>query len=69
MVKLGWKAGPERFDPNALLEYAIAADQASFEALDTSDHFQPWSEAGQACFAWTWLGAASRTRTSSSAPA
>ncbi len=58
MVKLGWKAGPEQFEPNALLDYAIAAEQAGFEAVDASDHFQPWSESGQACFIWTWLGAA-----------
>ncbi|QBD78918.1 TIGR03557 family F420-dependent LLM class oxidoreductase [Ktedonosporobacter rubrisoli] len=58
MVYLAWKAGPEQYPPKELLEYAIAAEQAGFDAIDVSDHFQPWSEAGQACFTWTWLGAA-----------
>jgi coenzyme F420-dependent glucose-6-phosphate dehydrogenase len=58
MLKLGWKAGPEQYPPSELLSYAIAADVAGFDALDVSDHFHPWSEKGQACFTWTWLGAA-----------
>ena len=63
MPTFSWKAGPEQFPPNQLLEAAIAAEEAGFDAIETSDHFQPWSEAGQACFAWTWLGAvAARTQ-------
>lgn len=62
--QIGWKAGPEQFPPQDLLEYAVAAEKAGFETIDVSDHFHPWSEAGQACFTWTWLGAvAVRTRT------
>ncbi len=62
MVTLGWKAAPEQYPPVELLEYAIAAEQAGFDSIEVSDHFQPWSEAGQACFTWTWLGAvAART--------
>ena len=61
-IQLGWKAGPEQYPPNELLDYAVAAEQAGFDTIDCSDHFQPWSEAGQACFTWTWLGAvAART--------
>jgi coenzyme F420-dependent glucose-6-phosphate dehydrogenase len=40
-----------------ILDYAIAADEAGFDLIDVSDHFQPWSQAGQAPFTWTWLGA------------
>jgi coenzyme F420-dependent glucose-6-phosphate dehydrogenase len=58
MVQLGWKAGPEQFPPLELLDYAVAADDAGFDLLDVSDHFHPWSDDGQACFSWTWLGAA-----------
>jgi coenzyme F420-dependent glucose-6-phosphate dehydrogenase len=58
MAVFGWKAAPEQFGPTALLEQAVAAEEAGFEALDVSDHFHPWSEAGQAAFVWTWLGAA-----------
>ncbi len=57
MVQLGWKAGPEQYPPNDLLDYALVAEQAGFESIDVSDHFHPWSDEGQACFAWTWLGA------------
>ena len=58
MAVLGWKAGPEQYGPNELLEQAVAAEKAGFELLNVSDHFHPWSEDGQACFSWTWLGAA-----------
>lgn len=57
MVTLGWKAGPEQYPPVELLDYAVSAEQAGFDFIDVSDHFQPWSEAGQASFTWTWLGA------------
>src|SRR5258705_13973373 len=61
--KIGWKAGTEQFPPQDLLECAIAAEQSGFESIDVSDHFHPWSEAGQCGFTWTWLGAvAARTR-------
>lgn len=58
MLQLGWKAGTEQYPPDDLLSYAVAAEQAGFDSIDVSDHFHPWSERGQACFAWTWLGAA-----------
>src|SRR5436305_2083395 len=62
MPQFGWKAGAEQYAPAHLLDYAIAAEKAGFEALDVSDHFHPWAEKGQAVFAWTWLGAvAART--------
>jgi coenzyme F420-dependent glucose-6-phosphate dehydrogenase len=63
MLQLGWKAGTEQYPPDELLEYAIVAEQAGFDSIDASDHFHPWSERGQACFVWSWLGAAAaRTR-------
>lgn len=48
-VKFGWKAGTEQYPPQELLEYAVAAEEASFDSIDVSDHFHPWSEQGQAC--------------------
>ncbi len=63
MTTFGWKAGAEQFTPADLLTSAIEAEQASFDLLDVSDHFHPWSDDGQAVFAWTWLGAvAARTQ-------
>ena len=58
MLQLGWKAGTEQYSPVELLEYAVLAEQAGFDSISASDHFHPWSEIGQACFVWTWLGAA-----------
>lgn len=49
MLKLGWKAGPEQYPLDKLLNYAIAADEAGFDFLDVSDHFHPWREKGNAC--------------------
>jgi coenzyme F420-dependent glucose-6-phosphate dehydrogenase len=57
MLQLGWKAGTEQYPPAELLEYAILAEAAGFDSISVSDHFHPWSESGEACFAWTWLGA------------
>src|SRR5438128_5699729 len=58
MLQLGWKAGTEQYSPGELLEYAVVAEEAGFDSINVSDHFHPWSEKGQACFVWTWLGAA-----------
>jgi coenzyme F420-dependent glucose-6-phosphate dehydrogenase len=63
MVRFGWKAGAEQYPPRELLEYATLADELGFDLIDVSDHFHPWSDAGQASFVWTWLGAAA-TQTS-----
>jgi coenzyme F420-dependent glucose-6-phosphate dehydrogenase len=62
MLQFGWKAGTEQYPPTELLEYAILAEAAGFDSISVSDHFHPWSEAGEACFAWSLLGAvAART--------
>lgn len=57
MVQFGWKAGTEQYAPPDIVKYAVSADKAGFDLLDMSDHFQPWSEAGQAGFTWTIFGA------------
>ena len=63
MLRLGWKAGTEQYSPEQLLEYAEHAKEAGFDPIEATDHFHPWSEQGQACFVWTWLGAvAARTK-------
>jgi coenzyme F420-dependent glucose-6-phosphate dehydrogenase len=45
-TRIGWKAGPEQFPPQELLECAVVAEDAGFGTIDMSDHFHPWSEAG-----------------------
>ncbi len=57
MLTLGWKASPEQWSPEDLLDFAAEADRAGFDSIDVSDHFHPWSEEGAAPFTWTWLGA------------
>src|SRR5947208_1065972 len=55
--------GHERFSPSELLEQAVAAERAGFDAICCSDHLNPWWEPNlgppAACGnAWVWLGAA-----------
>ncbi len=58
MLKLGFKIAPEQYTPSEMLRQVIAAENNGFDSIDVSDHFHPWSEQGQSCFTWTWLGAA-----------
>ncbi len=64
-LKLGYKASAEQFPPQRLLDLAVAAENAGFDSVWTSDHFQPWRHTdGHAPNALVWLGAASQaTRT------
>jgi coenzyme F420-dependent glucose-6-phosphate dehydrogenase len=48
----------EQFPPSALVEQARETERAGFDALNVSDHFQPWWEPGESGQAWTLLGAA-----------
>src|SRR5947209_15497097 len=55
--------GHERFSPPDLVEQAIAAEHAGFDAVCCSDHLAPWwpPEQGTPAHcgnAWVWLGAA-----------
>jgi coenzyme F420-dependent glucose-6-phosphate dehydrogenase len=56
----------ERFGPRQLVEQAVAAERAGFDAVITSDHINPWWAPSQAtpasCHnAWVWLGAAAQS--------
>jgi coenzyme F420-dependent glucose-6-phosphate dehydrogenase len=64
-VAYGLALGHERFTPTELLEQAVAAEQAGFDAVCCSDHLAPWwaprPGTPAACGnAWVWLGAAGR---------
>jgi coenzyme F420-dependent glucose-6-phosphate dehydrogenase len=53
----------ERFSPRELLDQAVAAQAAGFDAVCRSDHLAPWWEPGDPAPAhcanpWVWLGAA-----------
>jgi coenzyme F420-dependent glucose-6-phosphate dehydrogenase len=58
MLKFGYKASAEQFGPRELLEFAVQAEDAGFDSVVISDHFQPWRHhGGHAPFAFSWLGA------------
>jgi coenzyme F420-dependent glucose-6-phosphate dehydrogenase len=58
MLRLGYKASSEQFGPRELLDFACLAEQAGFDSVFISDHFQPWRHTdGHAPFAFSWLGA------------
>src|SRR5581483_9041616 len=55
---LGFMLPHEQFTIPQLLEFGTAAEQAGFDLLATSDHFQPWqSNEGHAGEAWVTMGA------------
>jgi len=57
-MRLGYKASAEQFAPSQLLRFAVAAEEAGFDSVFVSDHFQPWKHTGgHAPFAPSWLGA------------
>ena len=57
-LRLGYKASAEQFDPRTLLEFSVLAEQAGFDSVVVSDHFQPWRHTGgHAPFSFAWLGA------------
>lgn len=58
MLKLGYKASAEQFAPGKLLDFSVHAEQAGFESVFVSDHFQPWKHIdGHAPNSLAWLGA------------
>jgi coenzyme F420-dependent glucose-6-phosphate dehydrogenase len=63
-LKLGYKASAEQFGPRRLLDYAVEAEEAGFDSVWVSDHFQPWRHTdGHAPQVFAWLGAVGeRTR-------
>ena len=58
MLKIGYKASAEQFGARDLLEFSVAAEQAGFDSIMVSDHFQPWRHNdGHAPYSFSWLGA------------
>ncbi|MCA1983799.1 MAG: TIGR03557 family F420-dependent LLM class oxidoreductase [Nocardioides sp.] len=55
---IGYFLSTEEYGPDELLEQAVLAEEAGFEALAISDHFHPWNdEQGQSAFVWSVIGA------------
>jgi coenzyme F420-dependent glucose-6-phosphate dehydrogenase len=63
-VKFAWLCSHESYQPEELVEQAVAAEEAGFDVVLGSDHFHPWvDDTCAAGFVWSWLGtAAARTR-------
>ena len=57
-MRFGYFLSCEEFTPAELVEQAVLAEQAGFDALWISDHFHPWNdEQGQSPFVWSVIGA------------
>ncbi|RKS73961.1 G6PDH family F420-dependent oxidoreductase [Motilibacter peucedani] len=61
MPKVGYFLSCEELSPQELLDQAVRAERAGFEALWISDHYHPWNdEQGQSAFVWSMIGAISQ---------
>jgi G6PDH family F420-dependent oxidoreductase len=59
--RVGYFLSCEEYTPAQLVEQAVAAEEAGFDALWISDHFHPWNdEQGQSPFVWSVIGALSQ---------
>ena len=58
MTQIWMNASSEQFPSSDLLRQMAEAAEAGFDAVGTSDHFQPWWPEGQSGNAWVVLGAA-----------
>jgi len=57
-LRLGYKASAEQFGPAELLDFSVHAEEAGFDSVVVSDHYQPWRHTGgHAPFSFAWLGA------------
>lgn len=55
---VGYVLSHEQFPARQLIEQAVAAERAGFDAVWTSDHFHPWQDnQGHGGHAWITLGA------------
>jgi G6PDH family F420-dependent oxidoreductase len=60
-MTIGYFLSCEEYSPEQLVEQAVAAQAAGFEALWISDHFHPWNdEQGHSPFVWSVIGALSQ---------
>ncbi|HVR32437.1 MAG TPA: TIGR03557 family F420-dependent LLM class oxidoreductase [Acidimicrobiia bacterium] len=62
-MKFGWLCSHESYQPEVLVDQAVRAEEAGFDAVLGSDHFHPWvDDESAAGFVWSWFGAvAART--------
>jgi coenzyme F420-dependent glucose-6-phosphate dehydrogenase len=64
-MKFAWLCSHESYQPEELVNQAVAAEQAGFDVVLGSDHFHPWVDDTSASgFVWSWLGAVAAKTTS-----
>jgi coenzyme F420-dependent glucose-6-phosphate dehydrogenase len=57
-MKFAWLCSHESYQPEDLVDQAVAAEEAGFDVVLGSDHFHPWvDDTSAAGFVWSWLGA------------
>jgi alkanesulfonate monooxygenase SsuD/methylene tetrahydromethanopterin reductase-like flavin-dependent oxidoreductase (luciferase family) len=55
---LGFMLPHEQFNVAQLVEFGVAAENAGFDFVATSDHFQPWQDnEGHSGMAWVTMAA------------
>ncbi|MDP3893476.1 TIGR03557 family F420-dependent LLM class oxidoreductase [Nocardioides sp.] len=60
-MRFGYFLSTEEYTPEELVEQAVLAEEAGFDALWISDHFHPWNdEQGSSPFVWSVIGALSQ---------
>ena len=63
-MRFGYFLSCEEYTPAQLVEQAVAAERAGFDALWISDHYHPWNdEQGESAFVWGVIGALSQVTT------
>ena len=61
MPDVGLTLTSEQHPPDELVDMAVRAEAAGFDAVFVSDHFHPWLDAqGESPFVWSTLGAIAR---------
>jgi G6PDH family F420-dependent oxidoreductase len=61
MTTFGYFLSCEEYEPRDLIDQAVMAEEAGFDALWISDHYHPWNDAqGESAFVWSILGAVAR---------
>lgn len=59
MPQFAWLCSHESYQPEDLIDQALAAEKVGFDMVTASDHFHPWVDDNSAAgFVWSWLGAA-----------
>lgn len=57
-MKFAWLCSHESYQPESLVQHAVAAERAGFDMVTGADHFHPWvDDESAASFVWTWFGA------------